>query len=162
MSTVIGAMTAHESIFMEDLLYHAIFVPPGAEPPPRDVIYQPEIYVYIDDFRTKKGDIGVVAEKDGYIVGGAWTRIIPAYGHIDDDTPELAISVFPEHRNEGIGTKMMNFLFERLIEEGYKRTSLSVQKDNPAVRFYKRLGYEITNEKLDHAGHEDYIMVKNL
>jgi ribosomal protein S18 acetylase RimI-like enzyme len=30
------------------------------------------------------------------------------------------------------------------------------------VRFYKRLGYKITDEKFDHAGHEDYIMVKNL
>jgi SAM-dependent methyltransferase len=37
-----------------------------------------------------------------------------------------------------------------------------VQKDNPAVRFYKRLGYEITGEKPDHAGHEDYIMTKEL
>jgi len=36
------------------------------------------------------------------------------------------------------------------------------QKDNSAVRFYARLGYEITDEKLDHAGHEDYIMVKHL
>jgi len=37
-----------------------------------------------------------------------------------------------------------------------------VQKDNPAFRLYKRMGYEITGEKPDHAGNEDYIMVKNL
>lgn len=56
----------------------------------------------------------------------------------------------------------MNHLFELLRERSYKRTSLSVQQNNPTVRFYKRLGYIITDEKLDHAGHEDYIMVKYL
>jgi ubiquinone/menaquinone biosynthesis C-methylase UbiE len=57
---------------------------------------------------------------------------------------------------------LMNRLFDLLREQGYKRTSLSVQKDNPAVGFYKRLGYGITKEKTDHVGHEDFIMVKNL
>lgn len=56
----------------------------------------------------------------------------------------------------------MNHLFELLRGRGYKRTSLSVQKDNPALRLYKRLGYSITGEKMDHANHEDYIMVKEL
>ena len=68
----------------------------------------------------------------------------------------------PEFRGHGTGTSLMNYLFGLLRERGYSRTSLSVQQDNPAVRFYKRLGYEITDEKLDHAGHGDYIMVKNL
>jgi ribosomal protein S18 acetylase RimI-like enzyme len=57
---------------------------------------------------------------------------------------------------------LMKRLFGLLRENGYKRTSLSVQKNNPAVRFYQRLGCVVTGEKLDHAGHEDYIMVKNL
>jgi ribosomal protein S18 acetylase RimI-like enzyme len=104
----------------------------------------------------------VVAEVDEKIVGAAWTRIIPAYGNIDDKTPELAISILPEYRGQGIGTALMLHLFELLRERGYSRTSLSVQQNNPAVRFYKRLGYEITDEKLDHAGHEDFIMVKYL
>ncbi len=78
------------------------------------------------------------------------------------ETPELAISVLPEFRGYGIGTKLMKKLFEILRDNGYARTSLSVQKDNPAVRFYERLGYQITEEKLDYAGNEDFIMVKNL
>jgi len=56
----------------------------------------------------------------------------------------------------------MKNLFKLLKQNGYTQTSLSVQKNNPAVRFYKRLGYEITSERLDHAGHEDYLMVKKL
>ena len=146
---------------LEDFLYNAIYIPEGGEWPPREIIFAPEIYVYIKDFGLNT-DSGVIAERDGKIVGAAWTRIIPAYGHIGNDTPELAISVLPECRGQGIGTMLMNRLFELLRERGYKRTSLSVQQNNPAVRFYERLGYTITDEKLDHVGHEDYIMVKNL
>ena len=151
-----------ETPLLEEYLYQAIFIPPGAPPPPREVIFEPEIYIYIKDFGELPGDCGVVAERDGEIVGAAWTRIIPAYGHIDDDTPELAISVLPDYRGQNIGTMLMERLFDLLREHGYSRTSLSVQQNNPAVRFYKRLGYIITDEKLDHAGHEDYIMIKEL
>ena len=147
--------------FLEEFLYNAIYIPEGEEYPPREIIFEPEIYVYIKDFGFST-DCGVVAERDGVIVGAAWTRIIPAYGHIDDNTPELAISVLAIERGRGVGTMLMNRLLKLLRERGYKRTSLSVQRNNPAVRFYKRLGYRITDEKLDHAGHEDYIMVKEL
>jgi len=146
---------------LEDFLYHAIFLPLGVKPLPREIIFEPEIFVYIKDFGGKD-DCGVVAEQDGKIVGAAWTRIIPAYGHIDDKTPELAISVLPNMRGQGIGSKMMKSLFELLRERGYQQTSLSVQKDNPAVKFYERLGYKITGERIDHANHEDYLMIKDL
>lgn len=56
----------------------------------------------------------------------------------------------------------MKKLFEVLRANGYVQTSLSVQKDNDAVRFYKRLRYRITEEKLDHVGNEDFIMIKDL
>ena len=146
---------------LEDFLYNAIFLPPDAEPVPREIIFEPEIYIYVENFGGKD-DCGVVAEQDGKIIGAAWTRIIPAYGHIDNETPELAISVLPNFRGRGIGREMMQSLFDLLRERGYKRTSLSVQKDNPAVRFYERLGYEITGERLDHANHEDFLMMKYL
>ena len=146
---------------LENFLYNAIFMPPGAELPHRDIIFEPEIYIYIKDFGGRD-DCGVVAEQDGKIIGAAWTRIIPAYGNVDNETPELAISVLSEYRGRGVGTVLMTRLFEILCERGYNRTSLSVQKDNPAVRFYKRMGYEIISQKPDHAGNEDYIMVKKL
>jgi ribosomal protein S18 acetylase RimI-like enzyme len=98
-----------------------------------------------------------VAEADGQVIGAAWERIIPAYGYIDDDTPELAISVLPKHRGKAIGTALMIRLLELLREHGYRRTSLAVQKENAAVWFYQRLGY-ITVRESD----EEYIMVKDL
>jgi ribosomal protein S18 acetylase RimI-like enzyme len=135
-------------------------VPEGVEAPAREIIRLPEIFVYIDGFGGGRGDLGVVAEVHGEVVGAAWTRIIPAFGHIDAETPELAISVLPEWRGRGIGSIMMERLFEMLRLAGYGRTSLSVQKDNPAVRFYHRLGYVITGERSDGFDHEDFLMIK--
>ena len=157
----IRQITGEEYPVLDDFLYHAIFLPPGIEPLPREVIFEPEIFVYIKDFGGKD-DCGVLAEQGEQIIGAAWTRIIPAYGHIDDKTPELAISVLPDFRGKGVGSKIMEGLFNILRERGYRRTSLSVQKENPAVRFYKRLGYQITEERIDHAGHGDYLMIKYL
>jgi ribosomal protein S18 acetylase RimI-like enzyme len=147
---------------LPEFLYQAIFIPEGMELPPKSVINAPHIFIYIKDFGTARGDLGVVAEQDGQVIGAAWTRIIPAYGHINAKTPELAISLLPPFRGYGIGTKLMKKLFTVLRDNGYAHTSLSVQKDNPAVRFYLRLGYRITDGEQDHAGHEDYIMVKDL
>ena len=146
---------------LEDFLYHAIYIPAGEEMPPREIIFDPEIFVYVKDFGGKD-DCGVVAERDGRIIGAAWTRIIPGYGHVDEQTPELAISVLPEYRGTGTGTMLMEHLFDLLRKRGYRQTSLSVQQDNPAVRFYQRLGYEITGERMDHADHMDYLMMKTL
>jgi ribosomal protein S18 acetylase RimI-like enzyme len=142
---------------LEAFIYHAIFIPPGVEAPPREIIYNPDVFIYIDGFGSKPGDCGVVAEVGGKVVGAAWERIILAFGHVDDDTPELAISVLPEYRGKTVGTRMMTRLLELLRERGYKQTSLAVQKENAAVRFYERLGYKIIRES-----DEEYIMVKNI
>lgn len=158
----VRTMREADYVCLREFLYQAIFIPDGVEAPPRSIINEPEIFVYIKEFGTQPGDLGVVAEQSGQVIGAAWTRIIPAYGHIDSETPELSISIFPEFRGYGIGAKLMNKLFVVLRENGYTQTSLSVQKDNPAVRFYQRLGYKMAGERLDHAGHEDYLMIKDL
>ena len=141
---------------LEDFLYHAVFQPPGGPPIPRGVIFQPEVFVYIKDFGGKD-DCGVVAELEGQIIGIAWTRIIPGFGHIDKHTPELAVSVLPQHRGEGAGSLLMTQLFELLRRRRYRQTSLAVQQQNAAARFYTRLGYKIIREN-----DEEFIMIKNL
>jgi len=147
---------------LPEFLYQAIFIPKGVEPPPRSIINDPQIFAYIKDLNTQSHDLGVVAEQNGQIVGAAWTRIIPAYGHINTETPELVISVLPEFRGYGIGSKLMKKLFKILRVNGYAQTSLSVQKNNPAVRLYKQLGYRIIEEKLGPMKNEDFIMIKDL
>ena len=89
----------------------------------------------------------MVAEAEGKVVGAAWCRIMEDYGHIDNDTPSLAISLLPEYRGQGTGTRLLNGLLLLLRENGHRRASLSVQKENPALRLYHRTGFRIVAEK---------------
>ena len=57
----------------------------------------------------------------------------------------------------GIGTALMRRMLELLKERGYKRASLSVQKDNYAVRMYKKVGFKIVKES-----EEEYLMICDL
>lgn len=141
---------------LNTFLYEAIFIPEGVPEPSKDIINHPDLQIYISDF-GKKDDICYVAEVEGNVVGAVWTRIINDYGHIDDETPSLSISLLKEYRNLGIGTKLMKQIILALKEKGYKQVSLSVQKVNNAVRMYKKVGFEIV-----HENEEDYIMVYKL
>ncbi|MDR1332409.1 MAG: GNAT family N-acetyltransferase, partial [Tannerella sp.] len=98
-----------------------------------------------------------LAELNGNTVGGAWLRILDGepkgFGYIDSETPELAIAVFREYRNLGIGRELMHRLIDSAFK-GYKQISLSVDKRNYAVKMYKGLGFEIVREN-----EQDYVMV---
>lgn len=157
MMVVIREIQPSEYPLLEDFLYEAIFIPDGVTPPPRSIVQEPELQVYVSRFGEKKDDRALVAEADGKVVGAVWTRIMPDYGHIDDATPSLAISLYKAYRGRGIGTALLQAMLSLLKESGYTRTSLSVQKANDAVRLYQRAGYEVIEENA-----EEYIMVKYL
>ncbi len=76
---------------LDNFLYEAIFVPEGVSPPTREILFLPELQVYVRDFGTRRGDVAFAAESGGKVVGAAWSRIMNDYGHINDDTPSLAI-----------------------------------------------------------------------
>ena len=146
-----------EISLLNDFLYKAIFIPEGAEAPPKSIIYNPELQVYVAGFGTEKHDYALIAEAEGKAVGAVWVRIMEDYGHLDNDTPSFAISLYTEYRGYGIGTAMMKEMLCLLREKGYKRTSLAVQKANYAVRMYKNVGFRIVDEN-----EEEYIMVCDL
>lgn len=142
---------------LDDFIYEAIFIPEGVEPPPKSIINQPDLQVYIKDFGKEKDDICFVAEAGGRVVGAVWVRDMNDYGHIADGVPSFAISLYKEYRNFGIGTRLMETMLSELKNRGYERTSLAVQKANYAVRMYKKVGFEIVDEN-----DEEYIMVCEL
>ena len=153
----IRKMTVSEYPMLNDFLYEAIFIPDGIEPPPRNIITSPELHIYVDRFGELKDDFALVAEVEKKVVGAVWVRIMNDYGHIDDKTPSLAISLYKEYRGQGIGTDMMKEMLSLLKAHGYKRVSLSVQKTNYAVEMYRKIGFDIVR-----GNEEEWIMVCNL
>lgn len=157
MNYTIREMSPAEYPLLNNFLYEAIFIPDGVEAPPKSIIYSPELQVYVADYGTQTHDRALLAEIDGQAVGAVWVRIMNDYGHIDDKTPSLAISLYKGYRGLGIGTALMREMLVILKDTGYEQVSLSVQKANYAVKMYLKLGFEIVSEK-----EEEYIMVKRL
>ena len=153
----IRRLREEETQVLKDFLYEAIFVPEGEEAPAREIIKKPELKLYYEDFGAGEADFCLVADDDGQIAGAVWSRIMDDYGHVDDDTPSLAISLYEEYRGQGIGTQLMKEMLALLKEQGFGRVSLSVQKANYAAKMYRKLGFETVREN-----DEEYIMVCRL
>lgn len=153
MKYYIRTMEKEDFDLLEDFLYEAIYVPEGVNPPPRAVIYIPELQKYISDFGKSEHDIALIAEIDGKIVGAIWARITDDYGHIEEDIPSLAMSLYKNYRGKGIGTELLNKFIFMVKEKGYRGISLSVQKENYAVKMYKKAGFNVVDEN-----EEEYIM----
>jgi GNAT superfamily N-acetyltransferase len=131
MSCELRSATVSDEPFLWEMLYLALFVPPGEPPPPRSVLRDPAIARYVEGWGMRSGDSGLIALVDGAPVGAAWLRCFaasdPSYGFVDEMTPELSVAVLPAHRDKGIGSR----LIERLLR-GVHATSLSCDPANPA------------------------------
>ncbi len=142
------------------MMYWALFVAPGKKPLAKSVIWESQLLHYHASW-GKVDDVGVVAKKGDAPIGAAWCRTfpkdLPGYGFVSEDTPEMVIALKEGYRNQGTGTYLLNTLFSTLRKRGGHSLSLSVHKLNPAIRLYRRLGFEVYS----HAG-DAYTMVKRL
>ena len=86
-------LSPSEYDLLKTFLFEAIFIPEGVKPPDRTIIESPELRLYYDNFGSGMADYSVVAEDECGVVGAAWVRIMDDYGHIDNETPSLAMSV---------------------------------------------------------------------
>ena len=157
MQYTVRPLQKEEYPLLRDFLYEAIFIPEGVEPPPRSIIDLPELQVYISNFGNEPADCCFVADAGGRVVGAVWARIMHDYGHIADDVPSLAISLYKDFRSMGIGTALMCRILDHLREKGFARASLAVQKANFAVKLYEKVGFKIIDENA-----EEYIMLCEL
>jgi ribosomal protein S18 acetylase RimI-like enzyme len=155
---IIRKIRPQELYHLEDFLYTAIYQPDKENLIPRDVIKNPAVSMYIDNFGKQKNDYCLVAEYNGELIGAVWIRIlagkIKGYGNIDEHTPEFATAVFENYQKQGVGTMLMNAMIEYMRKKKYTQTSLSVIKENYAVKLYKKAGFEIIDENKD-----DYLML---
>jgi len=154
---IIRTLLPDEVSVLDDFLYEAIFIPQGVAPPPRSIIENEDLQVYVRDFGVSPHDHCLVAECNGKIVGAVWVRMMEDYGHLDNQTPSLAISLYIEYRGQGIGTQLLDQMLDLLRHEGYGQVSLSVQKENPALHMYQKAGFVVVADR-----GEEVLMVVHL
>ena len=161
MDYIIRNMNEDELHLLEEFLYQAIYVPEGFEGEvPHDIVRDdPKCRAAYEGFGSLPDDRALVAVVDGEAVGACWVRTTGEYGHIDDATPSFSISLFQEFRGRGIGTELMQRMLDDLLRAGYARASLSVQKENPAVRLYARLGFRVVGNGADET---EWLMIREL
>ena len=129
-----------EYSFLNEMLYQAIFVADEAEVLPREIIKQPDLKKYIQDF-GRIGDFCLVAEQNEKLLGAIWIRYIKGYGFVDNETPETSMAVLKGNRSKGIGKQLLTEMIDRLKNIQMKQVSLSVDKKNFAHGFYKKHGF---------------------
>ena len=68
MDYIIRKLKQEEVKVLDTFLYEAIFIPEGVEAPPKEIINQLELQVYVEDFGNRTDDICFVAEADESVV----------------------------------------------------------------------------------------------
>jgi ribosomal protein S18 acetylase RimI-like enzyme len=94
----------------------------------------------LEEIALKQGrdpELFLIAEHNGEIVGA----VLGGY----DGRRALVyhLAVCEEYRQQGIGKALMETLEELLREVGCLRSYLLITKDNPAIEFYQKHGWQL-------------------
>ncbi len=147
MDYAIRPIRKEDEPFLWEMLYEAAHMGEEANLTVQDAMNHPDLAKYVQNWGLKD-DMGFVAIliSSNQPVGAAWLRLLTAenqgYGYVDDQTPELAIAVLPEYRNQGIGSQLLTHLLAA-AKASYKSISLSTRSSNPAVSLYHKFGWKI-------------------
>ena len=114
----------------------------------------------------RPGDLGIVAcrELDALPVCCAWVRQLPPddEGYLGEGVLELAFGTVASERGQGIGSETLTQLIEACRAAAASGISLSVRADNPAVRLYRRLRFEVVSEIVNRVGTRSLVMKLDL
>jgi len=148
--------------FLRRMLYEAVFWRSiGNGPSLEEGLAYPDVSKILADWGQRAGDTAVVATVDATPVGASWYRFWTddnrMRGYIDEATPVLVIGVHADHRHQGIGTEMIEWLVQRASEQAIERISLMVSKDNYAIHLYRQQSF------VEYADNGDaFVMVRNV
>jgi ribosomal protein S18 acetylase RimI-like enzyme len=81
-----------------------------------------------------------VIERDGVSIGRLYVA------HWAREIRIMDIALLPEHRGSGIGSKLLRGLQEEARSAG-KSLTIHVERFNPALRLYERLGFKTLEDK---------------
>lgn len=137
-------LRASDQSVLWDWLHIALWDPPPAGLRPREVLDDPGVRIYAEDW-GQPTDIGVVAVVDGSDAGACWMRVLPegvGLASIDETTPQLGIALEPPYQRRGLGEPLMREALGRAWRAGREQVSLTVHPENPAIPLYERCGFE--------------------
>ena len=81
----------------------------------------------------------------GYITIFCRNSVKNGYRHSNEILID-AIGVLEEYRNQGIGTKLLEFIKEYAVNNGYTNIRLTVTEENEkARRLYEKVGFKVKN-----------------
>ncbi len=87
---------------------------------------------YMKNYRNASFDLIMI--HDSTPVGRLYVN------RMEDDIRIIDIAILPEYRNQGIGRSIMHDIIQA-SEKTSKTISLHVEQNNPALKFYQRLGF---------------------
>ncbi|MEP6755859.1 MAG: GNAT family N-acetyltransferase [Chthonomonadales bacterium] len=140
----ITVLTPEYQAQLWDWLHIALWDPPPAPLRPREILDNPHVRIYAEDW-GRPGDIGAVGLVDGQPIGACWMRLLLSgvgMSYLDDETPQLGIALLVEHKRKGYGTQLMLAALNAAREQGVAQVSLTTHPENPAVRMYEKCGFE--------------------
>jgi GNAT superfamily N-acetyltransferase len=127
---------AQDVRFLRDMLRHAYAT--------ASLVGDLPVSRYVDRW-GRPGDTAVVGLEGATPVGAAWFRFYeadePGFGFVDEETPELSIAVVPSRRHHGYGSQLLGALLDKARQAGHPAISLSVDRDNPAIALYEKVGF---------------------
>jgi ribosomal protein S18 acetylase RimI-like enzyme len=136
-------LTSDDQEELWNWLHVALWDPPPAGLRPREVLDAAPVRIYAENWGLPT-DVGVVAEVDGVDAGACWMRLLPAgvgLAWVDEQTPQLGIALLAEFQHKGHGRPLMQAAIEAAQRAGYRRVSLTVHPQNPAIRMYESCGF---------------------
>ena len=143
MDIVLRPLLPSDEPFLWEMLYLALYVPPGQPLFPRSFLHDPDIACYVQGW-GRPGDWGLLARDADKPVGAIWLRQWTGqergYGYVSPLIPEFSIALLPEYREMGLGTHMIKTVISKARGQ-FPGLSLSVVESSPACRLYERLGF---------------------
>ena len=142
---LIRPLTPSDQTFLWEALHVALWDPPPAPLRPREILQDPHVRIYAEDW-GRPGDLGMVAveSEQASPVGACWMRLLQGgvgFGYVDDTTPQLGIAVMPGFQRRGLGRRLMVEALAAARAEGIRQIALTVHPENPARYLYESCGF---------------------
>ena len=149
-----------EQYLAKELLYYAVHLDKSN----KTLVDFPELNQYEENFGSFDGDIGVYILSDAKVAGAAWVRLLAkGKAYVNEDTPELTLSIKPDFKRKGIDIALLQQLFKE-TSKLYSQVSVSVRDIPTEIKFYEELNF-IKCENTEHVnalGVASFIMLKKL